>query len=67
MAYIEGDRFLWASDYIQTTQQPTTYATEVWRAGVGIAPARTAAQHLPVTTWSTIDSLARTGGAPYAS
>jgi len=63
MAYIEGDRFLWASDYIQTTQQPTTYATEVWRAArrVGIAPTRTAAQHLPVTTWTTIDSLARAG------
>jgi hypothetical protein len=63
MAYIEGDRFLWASDYIQTTQQPSTYAIEVWRAArrVGIAPAHTAAQHLPVTTWSTIDSLARAG------
>jgi hypothetical protein len=61
MAYVEGDRFLWASDYIQQLDQPSTYAIEVWRAAgrVGIQPLRTAAQHLRLTPWSTIDSLAR--------
>lgn len=59
MAYLPDDKFLWAGDYIQTNRQPTAYATEVWRAAlrVGIRPERTAAQHLPVTNWSIIDSL----------
>ena len=61
MAYVEGDRFLWAGDYVQTVQQPSTYATDVWRAAerAGIRPTRVAAQHLPLTQWSTVDSLAR--------
>ena len=61
MAYVEGDRFLWASDYIQTVRQPTTYLGEVWGAvhRTGITPLRVAAEHLPVTPRSTIDSLAR--------
>jgi hypothetical protein len=61
MAWVEDDRFLWASDYIQTVQQPTTYLNEVWGAvqRTGITPRRVAAEHLPITAWSTIDSLAR--------
>jgi hypothetical protein len=61
VAYVEADRFLWASDYIQSIQQPSTYLIEVWRAvrRAGLSPSRTAAQHLPLTPWSTIDSLAR--------
>ena len=61
MVYVEGDRFLWAGDYVQTVAEPSTYATEVWRAvrRAGIQPARVAAQHLPLTEWSTVDSLAR--------
>jgi len=61
MAYVEGDRFLWASDYVQTVQQPSTYAADVWGAVQrnGIRPSRVAAQHLPVTDWSTVDSLVR--------
>ncbi|MFL5496002.1 MAG: hypothetical protein ACJ8DC_16580 [Gemmatimonadales bacterium] len=61
VAYVEGDRFLWSSDYIQTVQQPSTYLIEVWRAArrAGIEPQRTAAQHLPLTAWSIVDSLAR--------
>jgi hypothetical protein len=61
VAYVEGDGFLWASDYIQSVQQPSTYLIEVWRAArrAGLAPRRAAAQHLPLTPWSTIDSLAR--------
>jgi len=62
LAYVEGDRFLWSSDYIQTVQQPSTYLIEVWRAArrAGIEPQRTAAQHLPLTAWGVVDSLART-------
>lgn len=69
MAYLPADRFLWASDYIQSVEQPSTYAIEVWRAArrAGIHPERTAAQHLPVTPWSTIDSLARVGSAAGAT
>ena len=61
VAYVEGDRFLWASDYIQSVRQPSTYLIEVWQAvrRAGLAPLRTAAQHLPLTPWSTVDSLAR--------
>jgi hypothetical protein len=63
MAYLEGDRFLWASDYIQTIQQPSTYATDVWRAvqRAGVRPSRVAAQHLPLTDWGVVDSLAQSG------
>jgi hypothetical protein len=65
LAWVEGDRFLWASDYIQTAQQPTPYTTEVWRAvrRSGLTPERVAAEHLPLTPWTTIDSLARAGGS----
>jgi hypothetical protein len=65
LAWLEGDRFLWASDYIQTAQQPTPYTTEVWRAvrRSGLAPERVAAEHLPITPWATIDSLARAGSS----
>jgi hypothetical protein len=61
IVYVEGDRFLWASDYVQTVRQPSTYATDVWRAvqRAGFHPSRVAAEHLPVTDWSTVDSLAR--------
>lgn len=61
VAYVDADRFLWSGDYIQTVQQPSTYLVEVWRAArrVGIEPVNTAAQHLPVTAWSRVDSLAR--------
>ena len=59
MAYLAGDRFLWASDYIQTVAEPTAYALEVWRAAErdGLSPERTAAEHLPLTPWSRIDEL----------
>lgn len=61
MAYIPEDRFLWAGDYIQRTDQPAAYTTEVWNATqrVGIKPERTAAQHLRLTPWKTIESLLR--------
>ena len=59
MAYVEGDRFLWAGDYVQTVEQPSTYAAEVWQAvrRAGLRPSHVAAQHPPLTNWATVDSL----------
>ena len=59
MAYLPGEQFLWASDYVQRTDQPTSYATEVWNAArrAGIRPASVAAEHHPVTRWEVIEGL----------
>jgi hypothetical protein len=59
MGYLVSDRFLWASDYIQTIDEPNAYATQVWNATRrdGLHPERTAAQHLPLTAWSKIEEL----------
>jgi len=59
MAYLVPDRFLWASDYIQTLSRPTSYASEVWRAVQrdALKPERTAAEHLPLTPWEKIEEL----------
>jgi len=59
MGYLVADRFLWASDFIQTVAEPTAYASEVWRAvqREGLHPERTAAEHLPLTLWSKIEEL----------
>jgi len=52
--YVHGDRFLWASDYVQSLRQPTQYLDEVTAAvrRMGYTPARLAAEHLPLTDWS---------------
>lgn len=57
--YVAGDRFLWASDYIQDVTQPTAYATEVWNAvqRAHLQPQRVAAEHIKLTPWETIASL----------
>jgi hypothetical protein len=59
IGYVVADHFLWASDYIQTVAEPTLYTSEVWRAVQrdGLRPERTAAEHLPLTAWSTIEEL----------
>jgi hypothetical protein len=59
IAYVPGDRFVWASDYIQTVSEPTVYTSEVFAAvtRAGWQPERTAAQHLPLTPWPTIAAL----------
>ena len=56
MVYVGADRFLWASDYIQTVDEPSLYAAEVMRAveRAGIEPLRTAAQHVPLSDWATV-------------
>ncbi|NOT09527.1 MAG: hypothetical protein HOP28_15155 [Gemmatimonadales bacterium] len=58
--YVPGEKFLWAGDYLQNASRPSLYATEVARTmrARGIAPERTAAQHLPLTLWSVIERLA---------
>jgi hypothetical protein len=59
MAYVRKARFLWASDFVQSTTDPTLYALEVWRAArrVGLDPLWVSAEHVPVTSWETIDHL----------
>src|ERR1051325_11604265 len=56
IAYVRSERFLWASDYIQTVSEPTMYASDVIRAveRAGFRPEHAAAQHLPLTQWSVV-------------
>jgi hypothetical protein len=63
MAYIPEDRFLWASDYIQNLARSTAYTNEVWQAvqRTGLEPRQVAAQHIPLTSWSAIESLVKGG------
>ncbi|MEP7383174.1 MAG: hypothetical protein ABI910_15900, partial [Gemmatimonadota bacterium] len=56
-AWFPAQGFLWAGDYIQEVNRPSQYAIEV-RAAMrrdGIAPQRVAAQHLPLTPWTTVE------------
>ncbi len=59
IAWIPGDQYLWASDFVQTVRQPTQYGSEVWNAAhrAGITPQRFAAEHLPLTAWDVLDKL----------
>jgi hypothetical protein len=61
MAYLPADKLLWASDFVQTSEQPTSYADEVWAAAKreGFAPERVVAEHLQVTDWSKIGELVK--------
>lgn len=54
--YLADDKFLWASDYIQTVSEPTMYAAEVMAAvkREGLQPERVAAEHLPLNDWGKI-------------
>jgi len=59
LGWLLADRFLWASDYIQTAASPTEYTAEV-RAAVrraGLTPERVAAEHLRLTPWATFDAM----------
>lgn len=59
IGYLARERVLWASDYIQTVDEPTSYATEVWQAVErdGLHPENAVAEHLPLTSWSKIEEL----------
>ncbi len=61
IAYLPGDKLLWGSDYVQTAEQPTSYADEVWAAAKreGFAPDRVVAEHLQVTDWAKIEELVK--------
>src|SRR5258708_5693344 len=56
MAYLPEDKFLWASDYVQTLREPSQYASEVIAAAgrAGIQPEQVAAEHLQLTPWKTV-------------
>ncbi len=59
MAYLPAEKFLWASDYIQTLEEPSLYASEVLRAArrAQFNPRRVAAEHLPLTDWKAVESV----------
>jgi hypothetical protein len=52
---------LWGSDYIQDARAPTMYLDEICRAVTRVrrTPVKAAAEHLPVTSWTTLRALAR--------
>lgn len=60
MTYLAPDRFLFAGDYVQRVDQPTSYGREVWQASrrAGITPDRLAAMHLPLTPWAALERVA---------
>ena len=59
VAFVLKERFLWASDYIQSLDKPSLYAGEVVQAAkrTGFAPDVVAAEHLPVTDWKVVQSM----------
>lgn len=61
MAFIPEEKYLWASDFIQTVARPSQYAAEVWNATkrVGITPERFAAEHVALTPWSKVADVNR--------
>ena len=58
MAYLPNEKLLWASDYIQTLDEPSFYAAEVLRAAerAGIQPQRFAAEHVSINDWQQVRS-----------
>lgn len=63
MGFVRGERFLWASDFVQTLREATQYGREVDAAvrRVGITPDRFAAEHLPLSQWSALVRLLAAG------
>jgi len=59
-AFVRPDRFLWASDFIQSVSAPTQYLDDVVAAvsRVGVAPLNVAAEHAPLVTWDRVAALA---------
>lgn len=52
-AFLAPDRFLWASDYVQTLAGPTQYLDETFAAvaRMHVSPAHVAAEHLRLSSW----------------
>jgi hypothetical protein len=63
MAFLPGEKFLWAGDFIQSVQRPSAYTAEVWQAVARekLSPERVAAMHIPLSDWSKIEALAQAG------
>lgn len=59
IGFIPSDRFLWASDYIQTITERSEYAKEVWDAvqRTGWSPLQAAAEHVALFNWDVIQKL----------
>jgi len=59
MAFLPDSHFLWASDYIQSVTAPASYTAEVWQAvrRAAFQPQQVAAMHIPLTPWTTIETL----------
>lgn len=64
IAYLPGERFVWASDYVQSTTDPSVYTVEVVDAvrRAGWEPGRMAAEHVRMTPWPTIAALGTMDG-----
>ena len=62
IGFIPGDRFLWASDYIQTITERSEYAKEVWDAvqRAQWRPRQAAAEHVALFDWDVIQKLMST-------
>ena len=59
-ALVRPSSFLWASDFVQSLGAPTQYVDEVVAAvrRVGISPRKVAAEHMPLTEWERVTSVA---------
>ena len=59
LAFVLKERFLWASDYIQSLERPSLYAGEVLQAAkrTRCLPDIVAAEHLPITDWKVVQSM----------
>ena len=68
LGFVQGEKFLWASDYVQTISEPSQYGREVQAAvrRVGVAPERFAAEHLPLSEWATLEQVLSGGQRPGA-
>jgi hypothetical protein len=60
IAFVRPDRFLWASDFIQSVSEPTQYLDEVSAAvtRAGLKPLMVAAEHAPLIAWERLVPLA---------
>jgi hypothetical protein len=61
--FVRPDRFLWASDFVQSLRSPTQYVDDVVAAArrAGVSPVNVAAEHAPLVSWERILSLAEHG------
>ena len=65
-AFIHDDRFLWASDYVQTLRAPSHYVDEVVAAvrRHGYQPTKLGAEHIRLSEWSAAEHLAEPAARP---